>query len=354
MNLEIYNKAGKLKLNDVVHKDSADKLIDELGRLYGQKAVDAKMQIGEAVCIADEALESVEVEINSPGGSVLEGQRIYSALREMAGRGVAIKTHVNGMAASMGSVILMAGDERTMTHGSRIMIHEASTISWGDARTMKRNYELLEGMSDEIAGIYAARTDGDKESIRNMMYSETWMDASKAKELGFVHSVIKYDIDKDAKNSDTSHMSILARLFPDNDQVAQLEAQVAENDSLRNEIAEMKSQLDAVAELQNDILAKAAMISELTTERDEVKAQLDEAASKVADLEAKSTPEAINLLVIDAVAQAGHAPIEVEGSSRSETKSVLEIFNDLKGGEATEFYRKNRKAILEAQSKLSN
>jgi ATP-dependent protease ClpP protease subunit len=102
--IEINNRRGKLKLNDGVHKDSADKLIEELDRLYGPAAVAAKMRIGEVVCSADDALESVEVEINSPGGSVFEGQRIYSALREMSGRGVEIVATVNGLAYDSRSV----------------------------------------------------------------------------------------------------------------------------------------------------------------------------------------------------------------------------------------------------------
>ena len=135
--LKIENRAGKLKLNDGVHKESADKLIQELDQLYGPDAVAAKMVIGEAVCVAEDALETVEIEINSPGGSVLEGTRIYNALRKMSARGVEVTTVVNGLAASMGSVILMAGDKRRMTKGSRIMIHEASMYSWGDARTLR-------------------------------------------------------------------------------------------------------------------------------------------------------------------------------------------------------------------------
>jgi ATP-dependent protease ClpP protease subunit len=84
--IQVENRRGKLKLNDGVHKESADKLIEELGRLYGPDAVAVGMKIGDIVCAADDALESVDIEINSPGGSVFEGQRIYSALRQMSNR----------------------------------------------------------------------------------------------------------------------------------------------------------------------------------------------------------------------------------------------------------------------------
>jgi len=120
MEIHIENRAGKVKLNSGVYKESADKLIDDLDKLYGPAAVVAQMCIGEVVCSADDALESVEVEINSPGGSVFEGQRIFNALRSMSARGVEVTATVNGLAASMGSVILMAGDKRRMTAGSRV------------------------------------------------------------------------------------------------------------------------------------------------------------------------------------------------------------------------------------------
>jgi ATP-dependent Clp endopeptidase proteolytic subunit ClpP len=346
--IHIENRSGKISLNDIVHKDSADKLLDELSKLYGQKAVDAKMQLGEVVCVADNALESVEVEINSPGGSVIEGQRIYNGLREMSNRGVNIKTSVNGLAASMGSVILMAGDERTMTKGSRIMIHEASTISWGDARTMKRNYDLLEGMSNEIAGIYAERTGGDKESIRNMMYSETWMDADKAKELGFVNSIIDYDIDRKKEMKDKSRMSILARLFPDNDQVAQLEAQVAENDSLRAEITDLKAQLDSFGGVSAELIEARLKVDEITNERDTAKDELATAIAKITELESKvvEVTASVSDQTIEALASIGQTQaIVIEG----EPVNHIEALKTLTGKARTEYYNKYKTEIRSQQ-----
>ena len=96
-------RKGKASLNDRVSKESADKLIEELRTLYGPAAVAQNLRIGEVVCSDDGALESVEIEINSPGGSVFDGMRIYGELREMAKRGVQVHTVATGMAASMGS-----------------------------------------------------------------------------------------------------------------------------------------------------------------------------------------------------------------------------------------------------------
>jgi ATP-dependent Clp endopeptidase proteolytic subunit ClpP len=298
MNLiQIENRSGKVSLNDTVHKESADKLLDEIGKLYGSKAVLAEMKIGEIVCKDDDALTTLELEINSPGGSVMEGHRIYNALRDASMRGVNVVTTANGVCASMGSVVLMGGDERRMTKGSRIMIHDASTMAQGNAASIQRTADLLESISSEIAGIYAERSGQDKETMRDLMKAETWMDADKAMEYGFIHSVQNYKVDKTAENNNTSGMSILAKLFPGNDQVAQLEMQVAENDSLRAEITELKAQIDGISDIQTELIESKVKIETLEAQ-----------VSKIAVLEADLAAE--KLKVEAAKASAGAQAIE--------------------------------------------
>lgn len=355
--LEIENRKGKLKLNDGVHKDSADKLIEELESLYGPSAVAAKMVIGDAVCAADDALESVEVEINSPGGSVFEGNRIYNALRGMSARGVEITTTVNGLAASMGSVILMAGDKRVMTQGSRIMIHEASTIAWGDARTLRKNADLLEGISAEIAGIYADRTGGDAESIRNLMFAETWMTADQAKENGFVHTVLKDG--KEKNQFDTNHkaetMSILAKLFPGNDQVEQLEASLAEADTLRADLEAAQARISELTELSEANAQLHADLTELQAKLDEaddisiqLNAEIEELSQKVGDVENLASVKAAELL-----ASQGHpATVQMTGDNGNASRDYVAELANLQGEARTAFYAEHKAEIRKQLTKL--
>lgn len=315
MNLTIENRAGKLRLNDGVHKDSADKLIEELDALYGPSAVGI-MSINNVVCAADDALETVEVEINSPGGSVFEGQRIYNALRGISARGVEVTTTVNGLAASMGSVILMAGDKRQMTQGSRIMIHEASTIAMGDSRAMRKTADLLDGISSEIAGIYADRTGGDEKEIRNLMFAETWMTADKAKENGFVGTVLKDGEAKAEFDSGGKGMSIFAKLIPGNEDALKAEAVILENDSLRAELIDAQAK---IAELTANDGATAILNVELT----EAKSKISEFEAKVADYDikvadltaaAEVTAEKVSIKAAELLAAQGHpAPVALEG-----------------------------------------
>jgi len=322
MNLTIENRAGKLRLNDGVHKDSADKLIEELDALYGPSAVGI-MSINNVICAADDALESVEVEINSPGGSVFEGQRIYNALRGISARGVEVTTTVNGLAASMGSVILMAGDKRQMTQGSRIMIHEASTIAMGDSRAMRKTADLLEGISSEIADIYAERTSGDKKAIRNLMFAETWMTADEAKANGFVDAVLKDGKAKAEFDSNGKGMSIFAKLFPGNEDALKAEASILENDSLRAELADAQAKIKELTGLSE---ANAAHLSDLATAQakaNELEIKIGEFEAKVADYDIKVaeltaasevSAEKVSIKAAEFLAAQGHpAPVALEG-----------------------------------------
>jgi len=334
--LKIENKKGKITLNDAVHKESADQLIHDLGQLFGASAVLAQMSIGDVVCAADDALEGVEVEINSPGGSVFEGHRIYNSLREMSARGVPVTTTVNGLAASMGSVILLAGDTRQMTKGSRIMIHEASTMAQGDSKSLRKTADMLEGISAEIAGIYAERTGGEKDAIRDLMHAETWMDAKQAKEAGFVQSIVG-EKQEEAAAFDTKPKGmtgILSKLFPGNDDAAKFEAEIAENETLRNELTEAQAkitELSGHAELivskDSEIIAHLAMISLLEASS---KQESEEAQAEIAELKstADESAEAIAQKASTLLASTGHPePVDTSENAEAPTDAYTEYRN---------------------------
>ena len=352
MEIQIENKAGKVKLNSGVYKESADKLIDELDRLYGSSAVTAQMMIGDVVCSADDALESVEVEINSPGGSVFEGQRIYNALRSMSARGVEVTATVNGLAASMGSVILMAGDKRRMTSGSRIMIHEASTIAVGDARSLRKQSDLLEGISAEIAGIYSERTGGDEKEIRKMMYAETWMTADEAKENGFIDVILKDGKEKDDEKFDnpTNGMTgILAKLFPGNDEAAKIEAAIIENDTIRADLQEANEKInqltwlvEANAQLQNDLTAAQSAIADF-----EAKAIADSETIKELEEATEVSEEKVSAKASELLAATGHpSPLALAADNNEVAPSHLAVMAKLSPSEAAEYFAAHKNEIL--------
>tara|TARA_R110002153_G_scaffold274299_1_gene448239 strand:- start:4240 stop:5385 length:1146 start_codon:yes stop_codon:yes gene_type:complete len=289
--INIENRAGKIKLNDSVNKDSADQLIDELEQLYGASAVATNMQIGDVTCSAENALESVNVEINSPGGSVMEGQRIYNALKGISSRGVEVITTVSGLAASMGSVILMAGDQRKMTHGSRIMIHEASVMAYGDADDLRKQSNILESISSEIAEIYAEKANGSAEDMRELMKDETWMTASEAEKAGFVDVIIKDGKESADNNSNQPQPTNNKPMFSkDKDLTAKLEASQAEVTDLESTIT--KREAESVT-LSEDLTTANALVSEYEATIKDLAAQLEASAQATAEtVEAAETIKA--------------------------------------------------------------
>ena len=115
--------------------------------------------------------KTIALHINSPGGDVFDGIAIYNALRQHS---ATVNVTVDGLAASIASVIAMAGDRVEMARGGMFMIHEPFAMTIGDAADHRKNAEALDKMAVTIAGIYAARAGGSVDYWRGLMAEETW------------------------------------------------------------------------------------------------------------------------------------------------------------------------------------
>lgn len=127
----------------------------------------------------------IHVRINSPGGSVFEGIAIYNALKQRN----AIVT-VEGVAASIASVIAMAGKRIRMARGSFMMIHDPSGMVVGGEDAMRSMAESLAKIRSSIASIYSARTGKPTANILDLMTAETWFTAEEAVTAGFADEVL--------------------------------------------------------------------------------------------------------------------------------------------------------------------
>ena len=131
--------------------------------------------------------DEIVVSINSPGGSIFDGIAIYNALRAHPAR---IVTRVDGLAASIASVIAQAGDERQMMGGSQMMIHNAWGVAMGDAVDMRKMADVLDHQNIVIAEIYAAHSGADAADLLTTMAAETWYTAAQAVEAGLADAVV--------------------------------------------------------------------------------------------------------------------------------------------------------------------
>jgi len=128
----------------------------------------------------------IDVYINSPGGEVFDGLAIYNALRSHPAK---IMVRVDALAASIASVIAMAGDRVIMSPGSQMMIHDANGVACGEPDELRKYADFLDAQSDNIASIYAERAGGTMKQWRKLMQAETWYFADEAVTAGLADEV---------------------------------------------------------------------------------------------------------------------------------------------------------------------
>lgn len=132
-------------------------------------------------------VETLNVHVNSPGGLVFDGIAIYNSF---AAHSAKVIMNVEGIAASIASVIVMAGDEVRIGESANIMIHKPWSFVIGDADDMRQEGAILDNLEQAIVDIYAARTELDDEKLKNWMAAETWFRGQQAVDSGFADAVV--------------------------------------------------------------------------------------------------------------------------------------------------------------------
>lgn len=131
-------------------------------------------------------VQTLDVRINSGGGDVFDGLAIYRQLVDHPAR---VVSHIDGFAASIASVIAMAGDEIRISEAGFVMIHDAWGLAVGSAADMRQMADLLDTTSGSITDVYVARTRAQRPDVRQWMEAETWFTGAEAVEHGFADSV---------------------------------------------------------------------------------------------------------------------------------------------------------------------
>lgn len=131
--------------------------------------------------------QSVTVRINSPGGDVFDGMAIFNALRSHKGR---VTTRIEGLAASMASIIALAGKEVQAYANTMFMIHNPRVVVAGDHDDLREVADIVEKMRNNMVDVYAQASGVGKKELRDLMKAETWFTAKEAKEKGFIDTVL--------------------------------------------------------------------------------------------------------------------------------------------------------------------
>lgn len=146
-------------------------------------------------------VDALDIYINSPGGSVFDGIAIFNQIKRFDGEKV---VHIDGIAASIASVIAMAGDEIHVADNGMLMIHDPWGFAVGTSEEMRKYADSLDKVRDVILDTYVAKTGGDRKEISEWMAAETWMNADECMERGFCTKKVE-------EKQTNAHFSMLAK-----------------------------------------------------------------------------------------------------------------------------------------------
>lgn len=173
-------------------KAKAEEKIGEL-LLYGDIAnaqwwgdeVTPKQIDAELKALGD--IETLNVYVNSGGGSVFAGQAIFNIIKRC--KATKKNAYIDGLAASIASVIPLACDKVHMPKNAMMMIHNPWAAFAGNAKEFRKMADTLDTIGETIIGIYIEKSKQEKEKLMQLMDEETWLTADDALELGLVDEI---------------------------------------------------------------------------------------------------------------------------------------------------------------------
>ncbi len=136
----------------------------------------------------DPDVNEITVRINSPGGDVFDGVTIYNRLKQHKAK---IVVYIDGLAASIASVIALAGDEIHMGEGALYMVHLPWTWAMGNRMELDNTVSRLMDVEEQMISIYSKKSGLDRAEVKSLLEAETWMGAEEAIEKGFVDSKVE-------------------------------------------------------------------------------------------------------------------------------------------------------------------
>jgi ATP-dependent Clp protease protease subunit len=161
--------------NDVGEMYIYEEIGDSLwGGITAQAFADALKGLG--------SVKSLNIYINSPGGNVFEGLAIFNQIRRFSGKKTA---YVDGVAASISSIIPLACDEVKMAPNAMMMIHDPWTMAIGTSEDLRKAADSMDKVRSVLLDTYVAKTKGDSKKISQQMNDETWLTAAECIKQGF-------------------------------------------------------------------------------------------------------------------------------------------------------------------------
>lgn len=302
---------------------------------------------------------NLTVRINSPGGDVSAGVSIYNMLNEHDGE---VTVKVDGIAASIASLISMAGDKIIMLPGSMMMVHLPWVFAAGNADDLEGAVAMLKKTGESMTPIYAARTGLSEERVNELLKAETWMTAQDAVELGFADEAIEAKTslaDSMAKISELTSSMKSAVMQP----VMSIKARKAE---ATNDAYEPETPVEVVAEPESTDAEETPEAEATETETEVVtETPVEETKEPVKEIEMTELTDQEKAAATQVLEPKAQAPVEAKPQMKLKaylkTDEAMNTFAEIlqnnpgeMGGSSSNAVRDAWKSHLETKAGVTN
>ena len=326
MNEKWYNIQNKAGASTDVY------IFDEIG-MWG---VTAQNFISDIKDLKD---TPINLRINSLGGDVFDGLAIYNVIKKRTAK---TTVYIEGIAASIATIIALGADEVIMSENSLFMIHNASGGAMGESKDLQKTAQVLDKITRQLAEVYESKTGLSQEAIQDMMDEETWLNAQEAFDLGFIDTIsdaikiaAKYDVSKfknitqeEIKNKLSININnkkmtnelkdwfnskveeIVTAVKGDVKVSADVAEQTAitvnlgDNEEITNKISEFEAKnielSNKMSLLEEELVSAKGNNETLTVEVEGLNAKINKADAKGTELETSSDPAVVENKKVDA------------------------------------------------------
>ena len=245
--------------------------------------------------------EELQISINSPGGSVYGGIAIANMIRQLSANGHKTTAFVEGLAASIASVIMCACEKVVLGESSLIMIHNCWSIVQGDANTLRKEADSMDVMNDAIISFYRSKFDLSPEKLKSLMDQETWFSGKEAADFNFNCEVIAdevgYKIAAKLKDIDLSKFKHLPKALKEiimekEEEIKKVDDEVKNEEVVEENVEETKAEVVEEAkaeEPKEEMVAKAEVDKRVSGMQSAMAKQMDamkkDYEAKIADFE---------------------------------------------------------------------
>jgi len=307
-------------------------IFDEIGT-YGVTAQDFISEIKDLKDMP------INIRINSLGGDVFDGMAMYNVIKR---REAKTTVYIEGIAASIATIIALGADEVVMAENSLFMIHNAWGGTSGEAKDMRKTAETLDKITSELTDIYVKKTGLSYDALAEMMDEESWLNAQEAFDLGFIDTIsdsikvaAKYDVSKfknitqeEIKNKLSININnkkmtnelkdwfnskveeIVAsvkgevKVSADVAEQTAITVNLGDNEEITNKISEFEAKnielSNKMSLLEEELVSAKGNNETLTVEVEGLNAKINKADAKGTELETSSDPAVVENKVVDA------------------------------------------------------